>query len=92
MPARTRKHTRNQNANYYAHGDYNVVDDRTGFKVKASGCKLEWNSFFVRKESYETRQPQDLIRGFPDRQQVDIPRPGTGDVFLETNEVTADDL
>lgn len=92
MPSRTKKHNRNQNANYYQDGGYNVVCDRTGFKIKATGARMEWNSFFVRKESYEVRQPQDLIRGFPDRQNVDVPRPGTGDVFLATNEVTADDL
>jgi len=77
---------------YFKMGSNNVECDRTGFKVKASECELEWNHFFVRNKSWERRQPQDLLRGFPDRQNPDVSRPGTGDVFLGTNEVTADDL
>ncbi len=77
---------------YFEMGSNNVECDRTGFKLKASECRLEWNGFFVRNKSWERRQPQDLLRGFPDRQNPDVSRPGTGDVFLGTNEVTADDL
>ncbi len=54
---------------------------------------MEWNGFFVKKDkTWERRQPQDLIRGFPDRQQPEISRPGTGDVFIGPGDVTADDL
>ena len=79
-------------ANYLKPGDNNVICDRTGFKRKSSMCRFEWNGFFVRDESFEQRQPQDLLRGFPDRQAPNVSRPGTGDVFLGTNEVSADDL
>ena len=79
-------------ANYLKKGDNNVICDRTGFKMKASDCRMEWNGLFVRRESWEERHPQDLLRGFPDRQQVDISRPGTGDVFVGLNEITAEDL
>ena len=91
MPARTKQHKRGKNS-YYEKGSNNVECDRTGFKMKASGCSFEWNGFFVRNQSWEERQPQDLLRGFPDRQQPDVSRPGTGDVFLGTNEVKAEDL
>ena len=77
---------------YAALGDYNVICDRTGFKLKASECKLEWNGFFVRNESWEPRQPMDLIRAFPDPQTVPIPRPGQADVFITAADVTRDDL
>lgn len=79
-------------ANYLKKGDNNVICDRTGFKLKASDCQFEWNGLFVRKESFEERHPQDLLKGFPDRQQPNVSRPGTGDTFLGTNEVTRDDL
>lgn len=79
MPARvTRQKGR---ANYLSPGTNNVICDRTGFKIKADQGRKEWNGFFVRKESWERRQPQDLIRGFPDHQQPDVSRPGTEDVF-----------
>lgn len=90
MPAKvTRKSGR---ANYLKKGDNNVICDITGFKMKASDCRKTWDGFFVRKESWERRQPQDLLRGFPDRQQPNVSRPGTEDVFLAPNEVKPEDL
>lgn len=91
MPARPIKRRRGKNS-YFEFGSNNVECDRTGFKMKAGECKFEWNGFYVRDQSWEMRQPQDLLRGFPDRQQPAVSRPGTGDVFLEVGDVTADDL
>jgi len=80
MPAKvTRQYGR---ANFVKPGTNNVICDRTGFKMKASDCRLEWNGLFVRKKSWERRQPQDLIRGFPDHQQPAFSRPGQADVFI----------
>jgi len=53
---------------------------------------MEWNGYFVRKQSFEERQPLDFLRGIPDRQQPAISRPGTGDEFLAVGEVTPEDL
>lgn len=91
MPARNLKPRRGKNS-FFEMGSNNVECDRTGFKMKASECSFEWNGFYVRDQSWEERQPQDLLRGFSDRQQPDVSRPGTGDVFLEVGEVTSDDL
>lgn len=91
MTARV-NHNRRGRANFYKPNTNNVECDRTGFKVKADETRQEWNGFVVRKKSFERRQPQDLLRGFPDRQQPAISRPGTGDNFLELTDVTADDL
>ena len=79
-------------ANYLKKGDNNVISDRSGFKVKASECKYEWNGLYVHKDEWEERQPLDLIRGIPDDQSVEISRPPQTDVFLTANEVTPDDL
>ena len=79
-------------ADYYNPGDHNIRCDRTGFKVKRSQCRKEWNNMIVRKESWEPRHPQDLLRSRPDRQQVADPRSESEDVFLGVNEVTADSL
>jgi hypothetical protein len=73
-------------------GDYNVICDRTSFKKKASECEMEWNGLFVRDQSFETRQPMDLIRAFPDPQAVPLPRPGNADVFIDVGDVTPGDL
>jgi hypothetical protein len=91
MPARTSHKQYKGRANFYRSGSNNIICDRTGFKMKAEDCKQEWNGFFVRRESWERRQPQDLLRGFPDRQQPDISRPGTGVVFIESGGSIWDD-
>lgn len=79
-------------ADYLSLGDYNVQCDRTGFKMKRSQCRQEWNNLIVRKESWEPRHPQDFIRSKPDQQQVPDPRPGGDDVFLAVDEIKAEDL
>ena len=91
MPARSKKHTRGKNE-YFLMGSNNVECDRTGFKMKADQCRFEWNGYYVRDKSWEERQPQDFLRGLPDRQQPAVSRPGTGDVFLEPGDVTENDL
>ena len=79
-------------ADYYAHGDFNRICDRCGFKFKASQTRMEWNGLIVCHECYEERHPQDFVRGRRDRQAVQHPRPEGTDNFLTTNEVTPDDL
>ncbi len=79
-------------ADYYAPGDFNRICDRTGYKVKASRTQKEWNNMIVRRESWEPRQPQDLIRSRPDRQHVPDPRSESTDTFLGDNDVQVSDL
>lgn len=89
MPARVETH---DGANFLKWGDNNVISDRSGFKVKASECKFEWQGLFVPKTEWEARHPQDFVRGVADDQTVKVSRPESPDVFLGTNEVTRDDL
>lgn len=74
-------------ADFYKPGDFNRICDRSGFKVKASWTRKEWNNNIVRSKSWEPRQPQDLLRSRPDRQQVPDPRSEATDSFVDTNEV-----
>lgn len=74
-------------ADYYAPGQHNKICDRTGKKIKSNWSRKEWNNSIVRRQSWEPRQPQDLLRSRPDRQQVDDPRTESTDDFVETNEV-----
>jgi len=77
---------------YYDPGDYNIICDRTGHKIKRSQARKEWNGLLVRKESWEPRHPQDKTKGRPDRQSVPDPRPPQTQRFLGATEVTASDL
>lgn len=79
-------------ADFYEPGGYNCICDRTGFKLKRSQCRKEWNNLIVRKESWEARNAQDFIRARADRQQVPDPRTGGETIFLEVDEVKATDL
>jgi len=67
----------------YIKGDYNAICDWCGFKYKASELRMTWDNLFVCNKDWDPRQPQDLIRGIPDRQNVPIPRPEGPDIFIE---------
>ena len=79
-------------ADYLKPGAHNKICDRTGFKIKSSSARKEWNNFVVRDRSWEQRQPQDLIRSKQDRQHVDNPRTEQTDRFLSPGDVKAEDL
>lgn len=73
-------------------GDYYQICDRSGFKVRASETKKEWNGRIVREEDFERRHPQDFARGRRDDQRVPFSSPEEEDRFLAANEVTKDSL
>ncbi len=79
-------------ADFYKKGDYNVICDRSGFKVKASSTRKEWNGLRVFNRFWEPRHPQDFLKSFPDRQSVPDPRTESKDKFLSTNQVKAGDF
>lgn len=78
--------------NYYVDGAWNLIDDRSGLKIKSTDAVMEWNGRIVHRDRYEPRHPQDLARSFPDDQSVPNPRPRATDKFLSDTEVTVDDL
>ncbi len=77
---------------YYAHGDANAICDRSGFKVKKSTTRKEWNGLIVRDKDWEERHPQDYVRGREDRQSVPEPRPEAANYFLTVNEAASQDF
>ncbi len=78
--------------NNYIPGDNWVIDDRTGFKIRASDAVQEWSGAVVRKQSAEPRHPQDFVRGRIDDSRPAVVRPRQPDVFLADNDVTRDNL
>jgi len=57
--------------------------DRTGFRVLPGELQREWDGKYVRPESWEPRQMQDLVRARSERQNGAI-RPEQNDSFLNT--------
>lgn len=84
------------NSTYYKEGDANAICDRCGFECKLSQLKREWNGLMTCDDSvngcWEPRHPQDFLRAVPDNQSVPNARPEQPDQFLDTNDVTVDDL
>lgn len=70
-------------------GDWRAIDDRTGFKVFASELRKEWDNLMCVEP--DRRNPQDYVRGVPDRQTVPFARPSPPDVFLSA-QVLPEDL
>ena len=72
-------------ANYYKHGDYNVICDRCGGKYKRSQVKEEWNGLLTcLRGCWEPRHPQDFVKSKADRQSVPNPRPDKSSVLGTT--------
>lgn len=66
----------------YRPGDHWVLCDRSGRKVRSSETAREWNGLRVHVSEFETRHPQDFVRGRIDRQRVYDPRPEPTDNLL----------
>lgn len=64
-------------------GDWNVLDQRSGFKKKASEVTRQWDGLYVSKDDVETRHPQQFVRARRDRQTPADVRPENTDRFLD---------
>lgn len=63
-------------------GDWNLIDDLTGMKVKASATTKEWDGF--RSTKSQRRHEQDFLRSFPERIRTPFARPEQTDTFAES--------
>ena len=76
----------------YIHGDFNIIDERSGSKIKRSDARKEWNNRIVHKDSFELRHPMDFLRVRPYHQAAPDTRTESADGFLGVNQVQANDL
>lgn len=63
-------------------GDNLAVCDRSGFVVYSSMLRREWNNLRVLERFWEVRHPQDFVRGIPDHQAAEDPRPRSINQFI----------
>lgn len=81
-----------ENENTYVGPSNNEICDRTGFKVARGTLRKEWNGAMVRPESFESRHPQDFVRGRSE-QPKGSPRPEPADRFIaDDDQVSVNDL
>lgn len=67
------------------------ICDKSGFEYPLRELVKQWDGFMVHPSHLDQRHPQDYVRGVPER-PLPYTRPEAPDVFLDTNEVTADSL
>ena len=70
----------------YKSGDYWVIDDISGFKIRSSDAVKQWDGLLVHRDHADIRNPQDFVRGRKDRQTVPDARPELADVFIGPGE------
>lgn len=68
-----------------------AICDFSGFKVPLSHLVKNWNGMMVDRRFVDRRNPQDFLRGIPDRQNLPFARPEQPDVFI-SGPITPDDL
>ena len=59
----------------YIPGDYWKICDRCGFRKRSSETFRTWDGLYVCREDFESRHPQDFVRGRKDLQNVPDARP-----------------
>lgn len=71
--------------NYYEKGSWNIIDDVSGQKIKASKVRLRWDGLYTTKENWEPRHPQEFLRARSDDTSVPYSRPLSADSFVVVN-------
>lgn len=76
----------------YVPGDYYLLCDCCGFKIRRSEARERWDGAMVCQADYEERHPLDLVEPRPEQQNV-IDARYSEPVFITTaNEIRAEDL
>ena len=68
--------------NYYTSGQFNVICDVCGKKIKSGDAKQRWDGFIVCPSDFEQRHSQDFVRARQDKISVPFTRPRPVDVFV----------
>ena len=74
-------------SDYLLQGSNNVICDRCGFKYKRKDLRKEWTGLWVcdgghTNGCFESRHPQDFVRGRRDQQNPPWVRPEPTDDFI----------
>ena len=62
-------------ARKYIAGDHKVLCGNCGFTYMRSETRLQWDNILSCEACYDIKHPQLNIRGYYDKQTVDITRP-----------------
>lgn len=74
--------------NYYVSGQFNVICDVCGKKIKAGKSRTRWDGFTVCEDDWEERHSQDFVRARQDKISVPFTRPRPTDLFIDSCSLT----
>lgn len=66
----------------YDKGNWKAICESCGRIVKASDLQRRWDGYMVDERCFETRQPQDFVRGVADYQAPPFTRPEQSNVYI----------
>ena len=69
-------------ANYYESGSWKAICDVCGRAFRAHMLNKRWDGLMCCPDDWETRQPQDFVRGVSDTQVPPWTRPEASDTFV----------
>ena len=70
----------------YDRGDWSVLCDVCGRKLKASDLRQRWDGLKVCEQDFEPRQPQDFVRGVADYQAPPWTRSEPANNFIDVTQ------
>ena len=68
----------------YKPGDWYILCDDCHKKIHGSTAKQRWDGFYVCKDCWNPRHPQDFIKGRKETITPPFTRPRPSDVFVST--------
>ena len=68
----------------YESGNFKVICDVCGRDFRASEVQQRWDGLIVCPKDWETRQPQDFVRGVADKIVPPFTRPDQDEQFITT--------
>jgi hypothetical protein len=69
----------------YISGQWNVICDSCGRKIKSGIAKQRWDGFIVCPDDYEMRHPQDFVKSKTDKISVPFTRPIPTEIYIAVN-------
>jgi hypothetical protein len=75
---------------HYTSGDWKADCDVCGKTFKASSLRKRWDGLMVCSKDYESRHPQEFVRGSIDTQVPSWTRPEPTDTFVSIGGYMAD--
>lgn len=73
--------------NYYTSGQWWIICDVCGKKIKSGKSRHRWDGFVVCEDDWEERHSQDFVRSRQDKISVPFSRPIPTFVFTNVNYV-----